>query len=131
VVAQETEGESLEDARPMGVGRTREIPGDGYCEADERVDWEIDVPSNPEVAENLEGHLMLGFSDQDTNVHPANTIRLVHALVRAGKRFDLVLLPGQSHGFGPLNDYFQRRRDEFFAEHLLGDYYRDGADLRD
>ena len=72
---------------------------------------------------------MLAMSDMDTNVHPANTIRVVNALVRANKRFDLVLLPRQAHGFGPLSGYFQRLRDEYFAEHLLGDYYRGQVDI--
>ena len=68
----------------------------------------------------------------DDNVHPANTIRLVRALEEADKRFDLVLIPGQAHGFGPMNEYFQRRRDEFFAEHLLGDgVYRRQVDIRE
>ncbi len=120
-------GDGLSDLEM--VRRARGIPGDGYCEPDERVEWKIEVPTNPEVAENLKGHLMLAFSDMDTNVHPANTIRLVDALIRAGKRFDLLLFPGQGHGFGPMSGYFQRRRDEYFAEHLLGDYYRDRVDI--
>jgi len=99
----------------------RQIEGDGYCEPGEGVKWEIDVPSNSDVAENLTGHLMLAFSDNDNNVHPANTIRLIRALEEADKRFDLIMVPGQAHSFGPINAYFQRRRDEFFAEYLLGD----------
>jgi dipeptidyl aminopeptidase/acylaminoacyl peptidase len=115
----------VEEERVEAVGEElwdrRQIEGDGYCEAGEGTVWNIDVPSNVDVAENLVGHLMLAFSDNDNNVHPANTIRLVRALEEADKRFDLIMIPGQAHGFGPLNDYFQRRRNEFFAEHLLGD----------
>ncbi len=109
----------------------RQIEGDGYCEADEGIQWKIDVPSNVDVAENLVGHLMLAFSDNDNNVHPANTIRLVRALEEADKRFDLVLVPGQAHGFWPINAYLQRRRNEFFAEHLLGDHtHRSQVDIK-
>jgi dipeptidyl aminopeptidase/acylaminoacyl peptidase len=115
----------VDEERVEAVGQElwdrRQIEGDGYCEAGEGTVWNIDVPSNVDVAENLVGHLMLAFSDNDNNVHPANTIRLVRALEEADKRFDLIMIPGQAHGFGPLNDYFQRRRNEFFAEHLLGD----------
>ncbi len=107
----------------------RAIAGDGYCDDDEQVEWVADIPSNSEMAEHLKGHLMLAMSDMDTNVHPANTVRVVNALVRANKRFDLVLLPRQAHGFGPLSGYFQRLRDEYFAEHLLGDYYRGEVDI--
>jgi len=113
--------EDLIEAVGQELWDRRQIEGDGYCEAGQGIRWEIDVPSNVDVAENLVGHLMLAFSDNDNNVHPANTIRLVRALEEAKKRFDLVLIPGQAHSFGPLNGYFQRRRDEFFAEHLLGD----------
>jgi dipeptidyl-peptidase-4 len=109
----------------------RQLEGDGYCEAGEGIQWEIDVPSNVDVAENLVGHLMLAFSDNDNNVHPANTIRLVRALEEADKRFDLLLVPGQAHGFGPINSYFQRRRNEFFAEYLLGDdTHRSQVDIK-
>lgn len=66
----------------------------------------------------------------DNNVHPAGTIRLVNALIRANKRFDFMILPGQAHGFGQMNGYFQQMMMEYFAEHLLGDYYRRTADMR-
>jgi hypothetical protein len=125
----------VDEERIEAVGQElwerRQLEGDGYCEEGQGVRWEIDVPSNVDMAENLVGHLMLAFSDNDNNVHPANTIRLVRALEEADKRFDLILIPGQAHGFGPLNDYFQRRRNEFFAEHLLGDgVYRQQVDIK-
>lgn len=91
--------------------------------------FEIKVPANHELAGNLKGKLLLVHGDMDNNVHPGGTIRLVNALIKAGKRFDFMLLPGQAHGFGPMTDYFQRLSFEYFTEHLLGDYYRDGADL--
>ena len=64
----------------------------------------------------------------DNNVHPANTMRLVDALIKARKRFDLLIIPGARHGFGDASEYFKGRMYEFFAEHLLGDRRR-GADL--
>jgi dipeptidyl aminopeptidase/acylaminoacyl peptidase len=126
----------VDEERIEAVGQElwerRQLEGDGYCEAGEGIRWEIDVPSNVDVAENLVGHLMLAFSDNDNNVHPANTIRLVRALEEADKRFDLIMIPGQAHGFGPMNGYFQRRRNEFFAEYLLGDgTHRQQVDIRD
>ena len=42
---------------------------------------------------------MLVTGDVDNNVHPANTLRMADALLKAGKNFDLVILPGQAHGF--------------------------------
>ena len=38
---------------------------------------------------------MLSTGDVDNNVHPANTIRMANALIKAGKRFEFVMLPGQ------------------------------------
>ena len=66
----------------------------------------------------------------DNNVHPANTMRLVDALIKANKRFDLLILPGKPHGFGDVQPYFTQLMWEYFAEHLLGDYYRTDAELK-
>jgi dienelactone hydrolase len=89
---------------------------------------EIQVPTNAELAANLKGRLMLVHGELDNNVHPANTMRLVDALIQANKRFDLLMLPGKRHGFGDYTPYVTRRTWEFFAEHLLGDR-RHGADI--
>lgn len=58
----------------------------------------------------------------DNNVHPANTMRLADELIKAGKRFDMMILPGRRHGFGPYTDYFERQKWYYFVEHLMGDY---------
>jgi dipeptidyl aminopeptidase/acylaminoacyl peptidase len=60
--------------------------------------------------------------DIDNNVHPGNTLRVVDALVKANKRFDFMMLPGQRHGYGNETAYFDRMMWYYFAEHLLGDY---------
>ncbi len=82
------------------------------------------IEKNPSLAKNLKGHLMLSTGDMDNNVHPANTIRMANALIKANKRFELVMLPGQRHGFGPMTEYFFWRSCDFFAAHLLGDAER-------
>ena len=79
------------------------------------------IDKNPELAKNLKGNLMLFHGDIDNNVHPANTIRMVNALIKANKRFELVLLPGQRHGFGDMTEYFFWRMADYFSAHLLGD----------
>lgn len=91
--------------------------------------FDIKVPTNAELAPNLKGHLFLVHGDMDNNVHHAGTMRLVNALIKANKRFDLLLLPGQAHGFGTMTPYFTQRMYEYFAEHLLGDTSRKGADM--
>ena len=45
------------------------------------------IEKNSELAKNLKGHLMLSHGDIDNNVHPANTIRMANALIKANKRF--------------------------------------------
>lgn len=84
--------------------------------------WEARIESNTELARNLKGKLLLVHSDRDNNVHPANTIRMADALMKEGKRFDFMLMPGQRHGFGKYTPYFERMMWYYFAEHLLGDY---------
>ena len=91
---------------------------------DDTTRWEIRVATNIELAQGLKGRLLLVTGDMDNNVHPANTIRLADALIKANKRFDFMLMPGQPHGYGPMQNYFNRMLMEHFAEYLLGDYYR-------
>ena len=92
--------------------------------------FEIKVPANHEMAANLKGRLLLVHGDMDNNVHPAGTIRLVNALIKANKRFDFMIMPGKPHGYGDMQGYFQNMMYEYFAEHLLGDYYRTNAGIR-
>lgn len=92
--------------------------------------FEIKVPTNAELADNLKGRLLLVHGEVDNNVHPANTMRLVDALIKANKRFDMLILPGKRHGFADYQPYFTQRMWEFFSEHLIGDRQM-GADLPD
>ncbi|MCF0197155.1 MAG: S9 family peptidase, partial [Bacteroidaceae bacterium] len=78
------------------------------------------ISTNPELASRLKGHLMLVTGDIDNNVHPANTYRVADALIRANKRFDMLVLPQQRHGFGDMNEYFYWRLVDYFSEHLKG-----------
>lgn len=97
----------------------------------DKVRFEIRVPTNEELAANLKGNLALITGDLDNNVHPGGTIRLANALMRANKRFDYFVYPGEPHGYrGSYSTYNQRMLMEYFAEHLLGDYYRNGAEIR-
>jgi dipeptidyl aminopeptidase/acylaminoacyl peptidase len=117
--------------RNGGAARTQQgRNGARTVVADDSTRYEIRVPTNAELAANLKGKLLLAHGDMDNNVHPGNTIRLVDALIKANKRFDLMILPGQAHGFGPMQNYFNRALMEYFAEHLLGDYYRHTAEIR-
>ncbi len=73
---------------------------------------------NASLAENLQGKLFLMTGDMDDNVHPAMTIQVADALIKANKSFDFLILPNRAHG---LNEpYVVRRRWDYFVEHLLG-----------
>lgn len=89
------------------------------------------IETNPEIASNLKGHLMLVHGDIDNNVHPANTIRVVNALIRANKRFDMLILPGQRHGFGDMNEYFFWRMADYYCEWLIGSSKRDEVNIKE
>lgn len=97
-------------------------------EEEKKMKFSIAVPTNAELAANLKGSLLLVHGEIDNNVHPANTMRLVDALIKANKRFDMLILPGQRHGFGTSQPYFNQRMWDFFADHLLGDR-QDNADI--
>jgi len=113
-----------------GLREVRNGNGNGNGEVDEMaVTFDIDVPTNHELAKNLKNRLLLVHGDMDNNVHPAGTIRLVKALIDEGKRFDFMLFPGMAHGFEGYSGYFQNMMFEYFAEHLIGDYSRNTADM--
>ncbi|WP_205500285.1 S9 family peptidase [Rufibacter psychrotolerans] len=80
------------------------------------------IDKNPDLAKNLKGRLLLTTGDVDNNVHPANTIRMADALIKANKRFDLVIMPGQRHGYGNMTEYSFWMTADYFSKHLLGDF---------
>ena len=83
--------------------------------------FQYNIDKNPDIAKNLKGRLLLSHGEIDNNVHPANTMRVVNALIKANKRFDMILLPTQRHGFGDMTEYFFWRQAEYFARYLMGD----------
>ena len=87
------------------------------------------IDTNQELASRLKGHLMLVHGDMDNNVNPANSIRVVDALIKANKRFEFVLLPGQRHGFGPMNEYFFWKMADHYSRYLIGDRTRRPIDV--
>ena len=83
--------------------------------------FKYSIDKNPDLAKNLKGHLMLMTGDVDNNVHPANTIRVANALMKAGKRFEFVIVPGQRHAFGDLTEYAFWKLADHFNKYLIGD----------
>jgi dipeptidyl-peptidase 4 len=85
------------------------------------VSFEYSIARTSDLARNLKGRLLLTTGDVDNNVHMAGTLRVAEALIRANKRFDFFVFPGQRHGFGNMSDYWFWLRAEYFVRHLLGD----------
>ena len=69
---------------------------------------------------SMTGQLLLVHGLLDENVHFRHTARLVSALVRARKRFELVLLPEERHLPRNAEDrvYVEERVRDFFVAHL-------------
>ncbi len=87
--------------------------------------WPVDASyveaSGVVNASKLQGDLLLIVGEQDSNVDPASTAQVVDALIKAGKEFDLLNVPGGEHtvgrSSGPI-DHVQRRQYDFFVRHL-------------
>jgi len=87
--------------------------------------FEYSIDLNSDLAKNLKGKLMLTTGEIDNNVHPGGTIRMANALIKANKRFDFFMYPGQRHGYGNMMEYHFWLTADYFAKHLIGDYSTD------
>lgn len=76
--------------------------------------------ANQTLAGNLKGKLLLAHGTADDNVPPDNTYLVVDALIKAGKDFDLIMIPNAAHGYGAASNYMMRRRWDYFVQHLMG-----------
>jgi dipeptidyl-peptidase 4 len=54
-------------------------------------------------------------------VPPSQLFRLVDALTRANKPYDLVYLPNRTHDSGEFDAYTIKRTWDYFLEHLAGE----------
>ena len=85
--------------------------------------WPVDESyarsSNVQIANRLQGKLLLMVGELDKNVDPSSTMQVVNALIKAGKDFELLYMPGAGHGVAG-TPYGRRRLEEFFSRNLLG-----------
>ena len=72
------------------------------------------------LAPNLRGKLFILHALMDENVHFQNTAQLIDALVAANKDFDLMVFPGERHGYRSpgAKQYAYRRVVDFLVENL-------------
>lgn len=111
-----------------GVKRVEKKKKDKDGNETTTVTWDAKVKTNASLAKNLKGYLLLTHGTRDNNVHPGNSMRLADELIKAGKRFDYMPIPGSRHGYGSKRDYYEQMMWYFFAEHLMGDY-RNNVDI--
>jgi dipeptidyl aminopeptidase/acylaminoacyl peptidase len=79
-----------------------------------------DSASNPRLAGNLRGPLKLMHGTSDQNATMSTTMHMVDALVKAGKQFDMLILPGQPHApVEPFARHYRQDTWRFMARHLL------------
>ena len=85
-------------------------------------DYSVRVRPNQELAKNYKHGLLLFTGAIDQTVNPANTLRLVDALIKADKDFDMFVLPKCTHGFfGESENFFEHKMWRHFARLLLHD----------
>jgi len=86
-----------------------------------------DSLNNSLLAGNLKGKLLLMHGEMDYNVHPALTMQLVDALIKANREFEMLLVPGEDHQprYARMERhnyhvYMLRKTWDFFIRHLQG-----------
>lgn len=75
--------------------------------------------ANPRFATNLRGKLFLMHGEMDDNVSPTLTMKVVDALVRSNRDFDLLIIPNGNHKIAD-SAYFIRREWDYLVHNLLG-----------
>jgi dipeptidyl-peptidase-4 len=108
-------GSPVTDWRFYDTGYTERFMG---TPADNAAGY--DASSLIPLASGLEGKLLLIHSLMDENVHFQHTAAFIDALIAADRDFDLLVFPGERHGYRSptARRYAYRRVVEYFAEHL-------------
>lgn len=86
-----------------------------------RDEFDFDPHANVTLVDNLKGKLLLAHGGMDDNVTPHLTLRLVEALIKANKDFDLLIVPNADHSMFDNAAYWLRRRWDYFVRHLMGE----------
>jgi len=91
---------------------------ESYDGADNPTAWAR--TSNVDIADRLEGKLLLVHGEMDDRVHVAHTLRFADALIAAGKDFELLIVPGAEHVFIDCLAYVRTRAWDFLVRELMG-----------
>lgn len=72
-------------------------------------------------AEKLKGKLLIRHGDMDDNVHLQNSIWLITTLQDLNKPFEMMIYPGERHGWGGAKRVFQTNEtNNFWLRHFFG-----------
>ncbi|MGX0959593.1 dipeptidyl aminopeptidase/acylaminoacyl peptidase [Bradyrhizobium japonicum] len=82
------------------------------------VGIEYSLSSAIDNAHRLQGKLMLVVGEMDRNVDPSSTFQMADRLIKAGKYFDMLVVPSADHG-APGN-YSELKLLDFFVRNILG-----------
>lgn len=64
-------------------------------------------------------HFFVSVNDQELIFHLKIILRIASLLVNAGEDFELVVLPGQRHGYmGPARKFYQQKIWRHFVRYL-------------
>jgi dipeptidyl aminopeptidase/acylaminoacyl peptidase len=81
---------------------------------------DYDQGSNLPLAGKLQGKLLMTIGTSDVNVTFNHTMRMANAFIKAGKFFDLIVMPEESHGLTPpALAYYTEARNRYLVEHLI------------
>lgn len=111
---------ALYEAMDPMIGVPRYANGTVYrsSPADAPVNWrKLEVVG---MADRLTGHLLLITGDLDENVPSVQAYRLIDALTRANKPYDLIYLPNRNHLSGGADPYTIERTWDYFVQYLRG-----------
>ncbi|MEQ4723726.1 DPP IV N-terminal domain-containing protein [Nonomuraea sp. B19D2] len=76
--------------------------------------------SNVELADRLDGKLLLIHGGVDDIVHVHHSLRLAERLIAADKDVELVIVPGAEHFFIGYEHHVNRRKWDFLLRNLMG-----------
>jgi dipeptidyl aminopeptidase/acylaminoacyl peptidase len=74
--------------------------------------------SNIPLAKNLKGKLLIVHGTSDAGAPLSGTMRLIYALVRAGRPYDLMLLVHEGHNDVATSSYARESLAKYLMEHL-------------
>jgi dipeptidyl aminopeptidase/acylaminoacyl peptidase len=72
--------------------------------------------SNARFADRLEGKLLLVANTDDVYMRLSSTMKMIDALIQAGKPYDLILVPGVGHIHARAGERGKRAAEYVWAE---------------